>query len=41
VELWSDTAAALVRDWLPPDAALADLGVHRLKDLDRRNGSSS
>ena len=33
--LVSETAAALVRDWLPPGAALADLGVHRLKDLGR------
>jgi predicted ATPase/class 3 adenylate cyclase len=33
--LVSETAAALVRDWLPPDAALTDLGVHRLKDLGR------
>jgi predicted ATPase/class 3 adenylate cyclase len=31
--LLSETAAALVRDRLPPGAALADLGVHRLKDL--------
>ena len=31
----SETAAALVRDWLPPGAALADLGSHRLKDLGR------
>jgi len=28
-------AAVLVRDALPPGAALADLGVHRLKDLGR------
>jgi class 3 adenylate cyclase len=34
--LVSETAAALVRDWLPPGAALADLGRHRLKDLGRR-----
>jgi predicted ATPase/class 3 adenylate cyclase len=33
--LVSETAAALVRDRLPPGAALADLGVHRLKDLGR------
>ena len=33
--LVSETAAALVRDWLPPGVALADLGVHRLKDLGR------
>jgi predicted ATPase/class 3 adenylate cyclase len=33
--LVSETAAALVRDWLPPGAALADLGTHRLKDLGR------
>jgi predicted ATPase/class 3 adenylate cyclase len=33
--LVSDTAAALVRDWLPPGAALTDLGSHRLKDLGR------
>ncbi len=33
--LVSEAAAALVRDWLPPGAALADLGVHRLKDLGR------
>ena len=33
--LLSETAASLVRDWLPPDAALKDLGVHRLKDLGR------
>jgi predicted ATPase/class 3 adenylate cyclase len=33
--LVSETAAALVRDGLPPGAALADLGVHRLKDLGR------
>jgi predicted ATPase/class 3 adenylate cyclase len=31
--LVSEAAAVLVRDWLPPGAALADLGVHRLKDL--------
>ena len=24
-----------MRDWLPTGAALTDLGVHRLKDLDR------
>jgi len=33
--LFSETAAALVRDSLPPGASLADLGVHRLKDLGR------
>jgi predicted ATPase/class 3 adenylate cyclase len=33
--LVSETAAALVRDWLPPGVALADLGRHRLKDLER------
>ena len=33
--LVSEPAAALVRDGLPPGAALADLGVHRLKDLGR------
>jgi class 3 adenylate cyclase len=33
--LLSETAAALVRDWLPPGAALTDLGSHRLKDLGR------
>jgi class 3 adenylate cyclase len=33
--LVSETAAALVRDALPPGASLADLGVHRLKDLGR------
>ena len=33
--LLSETAAALVRDFLPPGASLADLGVHRLKDLGR------
>ncbi len=33
--LLSETVAALVRDALPPDAALKDLGVHRLKDLGR------
>ncbi len=33
--LLSETAAALVHDRLPPGAALADLGVHRLKDLGR------
>jgi class 3 adenylate cyclase len=32
--LVSETAAVLVRDWLP-GAALADLGSHRLKDLGR------
>jgi predicted ATPase/class 3 adenylate cyclase/DNA-binding XRE family transcriptional regulator len=33
--LVSEPAAALVRDWLPEGVALADLGVHRLKDLGR------
>jgi predicted ATPase/class 3 adenylate cyclase len=33
--LVSETAAALVRDWLPPGAALTDLGSHGLKDLGR------
>ena len=33
--LVSQAAAVLVRDGLPPGAALADLGVHRLKDLGR------
>jgi predicted ATPase/class 3 adenylate cyclase len=33
--LVSEAAAVLVRDWLPPGAALADLGTHRLKDLGR------
>ena len=33
--LLSETAAALVRDSLPPSAALRDLGAHRLKDLGR------
>jgi predicted ATPase/class 3 adenylate cyclase len=33
--LVSEAAAVLVRGWLPPGAALADLGVHRLKDLGR------
>jgi class 3 adenylate cyclase len=33
--LVSEAAAALLRDGLPPGAALADLGVHRLKDLSR------
>jgi predicted ATPase/class 3 adenylate cyclase len=33
--LLSESAAALVRDALPPGAALRDLGVHRLKDLGR------
>jgi predicted ATPase/DNA-binding CsgD family transcriptional regulator len=33
--LVSETAAALVRDRLPPGASLADLGLHRLKDLGR------
>ncbi|HYK29137.1 MAG TPA: adenylate/guanylate cyclase domain-containing protein [Streptosporangiaceae bacterium] len=33
--LLSETAAALVRDSLPADEALKDLGFHRLKDLGR------
>ena len=33
--LVSEAAAVLVRDGLPSGAALADLGVHRLKDLGR------
>jgi class 3 adenylate cyclase len=33
--LVSEEAAVLVRDGLPPGAALADLGTHRLKDLGR------
>lgn len=33
--LLSETAAAMVRDSLPPGAALSDLGVHHLKDLGR------
>jgi len=33
--LVSETAAALVRDWLLPGMELTDLGVHRLKDLGR------
>jgi class 3 adenylate cyclase len=33
--LFSESAATLVRDSLPPGAALAGLGVHRLKDLGR------
>jgi len=33
--LMSESAAVLVRDGLPAGAALADLGVHRLKDLGR------
>ena len=33
--LVSEAAAVLLRDGLPPGAALADLGVHRLKDLGR------
>jgi len=33
--LMSEAAAVLVRDGLPPGAALADLGSHRLKDLGR------
>jgi class 3 adenylate cyclase len=33
--LLSETAAALLRDALPPGASLTDLGVHRLKDMGR------
>ena len=33
--LVSESAAALVRDRLPPGAALTDLGMHQLKDLGR------
>jgi predicted ATPase/class 3 adenylate cyclase/DNA-binding CsgD family transcriptional regulator len=33
--LLSESAAVLVRDWLPPGAVLTDLGVHRLRDLGR------
>jgi class 3 adenylate cyclase len=33
--LVSEAAAVLLRDGLPPGAALADLGSHRLKDLGR------
>jgi predicted ATPase/class 3 adenylate cyclase len=33
--LVSEAAAVLVRDRLPPGVALADLGMHRLKDLGR------
>jgi class 3 adenylate cyclase len=33
--LVSETAAALVREALPPGASLRDLGAHRLKDLGR------
>ncbi|HEV2258448.1 MAG TPA: adenylate/guanylate cyclase domain-containing protein [Streptosporangiaceae bacterium] len=33
--LLSESASILVRDSLPADAALKDLGVHRLKDLGR------
>ena len=33
--LVSETAAALLRDSLPADASLRDLGLHRLKDLGR------
>jgi class 3 adenylate cyclase len=33
--LVSETTAVLVRDTLPPGAALRDLGLHRLKDLGR------
>ncbi|HEY6311812.1 MAG TPA: tetratricopeptide repeat protein [Streptosporangiaceae bacterium] len=32
--LLSQTSAALVREALPPGAALGDLGVHRLKDVE-------
>ena len=39
--LLSESAAVLVRDWLPRGAALTDLGLHRLKDLGRRNACSS
>jgi len=39
--LFSESAATLVRDSLPPGAALADLGVHRLKDLAARSTFSS
>ena len=39
--LVSEAAAVLVRDSLPPDVSLQDLGLHRLKDLGRRNRSSS
>jgi class 3 adenylate cyclase len=38
--LVSETAAALVRGALPPDAGLRDLGWHRLKDLGRNRSSS-
>jgi predicted ATPase/class 3 adenylate cyclase len=31
--LLSETAATLVRNWIPAEAGLKDLGVHRLKDL--------
>jgi predicted ATPase len=33
--LLSETAAGLVRDFLPPGVSLADQGVHRLNDLGR------
>jgi predicted ATPase/class 3 adenylate cyclase len=33
--LLSETAAVLVRDWLPPGVTLENLGPHRLKDLSR------
>jgi class 3 adenylate cyclase len=33
--LVSEAAAVLVRDGLPPGVSLADLGMHRLKDLGR------
>jgi predicted ATPase/class 3 adenylate cyclase len=33
--LLSESAATLVRDFLPPGVSLADLGSHRLKDLGR------
>ena len=33
--LLSDVTQGLVRDVLPPNASLRDLGQHRLKDLGR------
>jgi predicted ATPase/class 3 adenylate cyclase len=33
--LLSETARDLVRSALPPDVRLADLGIHRMKDIDR------
>lgn len=33
--LLSEAAAGLVRDDLPPQTRLQDLGIHRLRDLDR------